>query len=59
MNPHHLPTRGDAQTFQLDLPPLSQVGEAHASLQAFAAATVWLALGVAGIGLVGGVLLGG
>ena len=54
--PHHdRPT--DAPTFQLDLPPLERAGVPE-GLHAFAAATVWLALGVVGLGLVGGLYLG-
>ncbi len=45
-------------SFQLDLPPLSHSVDAPASLHALAAAMVWLAFGLVGIGLVGGVWLG-
>jgi len=48
----------DSMSFQLDLPPLQQ-GAIPEGLQALAAATVWLALGAVGLGLVGGIYLGG
>jgi len=57
MNRHQTTTL-HPDSFQLDLPPLSQFVDASASLQALSAAAVWLALGVVGIGLVGGVWLG-
>ena len=47
----------DPKSFQLDLPPLQQ-GAVPEGLQALAAATVWLALGTVGLGLVGGIYLG-